>query len=122
MKLKKVGIVLLAPLTMLAATACTGNRNCFDGCSNETNTLNYVVVSEGGHYVLHSVQSWSDSSSDSATITTSCCGNYIWLTANNTKFYRSMPPAYAYDLVCSEYSATHEGEHVDYTNDEVELG
>ncbi len=119
MKLKKIGIILLAPLTMLTATSCLGNRNCLDGCTNSTNTLHYVVIDEGGHHVLHTIESWSDSESDSAAFTTSCCGNYIWVTANNASLYRNKPPTYAYDFVCGEGSAQIDEENVEYEEPEL---
>lgn len=105
MKVKKVAILLTsAVVTMATLTAC--NRNCMDGCSSSTLTFKYIVIEENGHSVRHEVKSWSDSESDGLTVTTSCCDNYIWTSANKANIYRDEPPAYAYDLVCSGKNTT----------------
>lgn len=78
---------ILLIVSALAFTGC-GNMDVFD-----TNyTLNYIIVDEGGLLpILHEVQSWSDSESDSAMVRTKCCGNYIWTSSNNSTLYEKIP-------------------------------
>lgn len=81
-----VSIILL--LTSLLMFVGCGNMDVFD-----TNyTLNYIIVDEGGLLpIMHEVQSWSDSESDSAMVRTKCCGNYIWTSSNNSTLYENIP-------------------------------
>jgi iron only hydrogenase large subunit-like protein len=93
--MKKIVCVLLALLTLLALTGC-GNMDIFD-----TNyTMNFIVIREGNESTLHRVESWSDSESDSVTVRTACCGNYIWTSVNNATLYESEPSATAYTHAC----------------------
>ena len=93
--MKKLLCALLALLTLLALTGC-GNMDIFD-----TNyTMNYIVIREGNESTLHRVESWSDSESDSVTVRTACCGNYIWTSVNNATLYESEPSATAYTHAC----------------------
>ena len=81
-----IGAVLL--LTSLFMFVGCGNKDIFDMNYN----LNYVLINEGGGLpVLHEVRSWSDADSDSATIRTDCCGNYIWTSSNNSTLYENIP-------------------------------
>lgn len=75
-------------LTSLFMFVGCGNMDVFD-----TNyTLNYIIVDEGGLLpIMHEVQSWSDSGSDSATVRTKCCKNYIWTSSNNATLYENIP-------------------------------
>lgn len=96
---KKIAIITLASALTLASmaglTAC-GNMDLWD-----TNyTLRYAVLEENGHDVLHTIESWSDSESDSAMFRTSCCGNYIWTSVNKAVLYESKPSSDAYDYEC----------------------
>ena len=99
MNKKKVATVALAGALVLASTigltAC-GNKNIWD----MNYTLRYVVVEENGQSVLHTIESWTDSESESVTFRTSCCENYIWTSANNSVLYESKPAEYAYDIEC----------------------
>lgn len=93
--MKKIVCVLLALLTLLVLTGC-GNMDIFD-----TNyTMNFIVIREGNESTLHRVESWSDSESDSVTVRTACCGNYIWTSVNNATLYESEPSATAYTHAC----------------------
>lgn len=93
--MKKIVCVLLALLTLLALTGC-GNMDIFD-----TNyTMNFIVIRVGNESTLHRVESWSDSESDSVTVRTACCGNYIWTSVNNATLYESEPSATAYTHAC----------------------
>ena len=93
--MKRVILMLLILAALLTFVSC-GNQDCLD-----TNyTMEYIVIQEGECYILHTVESWSDSESDSVTVTTSCCGNYIWTSVNNATLYRSKPAREAYHLVC----------------------
>lgn len=40
--------------------------------------------------------------SESTTISTKCCGNYIWCSANKDKLYENKPAKYAYDFECGQ--------------------
>lgn len=95
--MKRILICLLAAVLVLLFVSC-GNQDVFD-----TNyTMEYIVIHEGDNYVLHSVKSWSDSESDSVTVTTACCGNYIWTSVNNATLYRGRPADTAFTHVCGE--------------------
>ena len=87
--MKKGFIAVVLVLTLFVMTAC-GNRMWFsDGVKNE---LNYILVSEqNGQTILHTVDKWADTESESAMFTTKCCNNYMWLSANNATFYKNKP-------------------------------
>lgn len=93
--MKRTFLCLLAILSLLLLTGC-GNMDVFD-----TNyTMNYIVIREGNESTLHRVESWGDSESDSVTVRTACCGNYIWTSVNNATLYESEPAATAYTHTC----------------------
>ena len=95
--MKKIFCILLAAVALMALTGC-GNMDVFD-----TNyTMNYIVIREGNECTLHQVESWSDSESDSVTVRTACCGNYIWTSVNNATLYENEPAATAYTHVCEK--------------------
>ncbi|MBQ8356719.1 MAG: hypothetical protein IJX39_02805 [Clostridia bacterium] len=85
-------------LVLLFAFSSCGNQNVFDA----NYTMEYIVIRENDACVLHKVESWSDSESDSVTVTTSCCGNYIWTSTNNATLYKSRPADTAFDRACGE--------------------
>lgn len=95
--MRKATLLLLIASLLLAFCAC-GNQDVFD--SNYT--MEYIVVRENDICVLHRVESWSDSESDSVTVTTACCGNYIWTSTNNATLYKNRPADHAFDLSCGE--------------------
>lgn len=78
---------ILLIISVFTFTGC-GNMDVFD-----TNyTLNYIIIDEGGLLpILHEVQSWRDSESDSAMVRTKCCKNYIWTSSNNATLYENIP-------------------------------
>lgn len=78
---------ILLIISVFAFIGC-GNMDVFD-----TNyTLNYIIVDECGLLpIMHEVQSWSDSESDSAMVRTKCCENYIWTSSNNATLYENIP-------------------------------
>ena len=78
---------ILLIISVFAFIGC-GNMDVFD-----TNyTLNYIIVDEGGLLpIMHEIQSWSDSESDSAMVRTKCCENYIWTSSNNATLYENIP-------------------------------
>lgn len=95
--MKRILLSLLALMLALLCMSC-GNQDVFD-----TNyTMEYIVIYEGGAYVLHTVKSWSDSESDSVTVTTACCDNYIWTSTNNATLYKSKPADTAYTHACGQ--------------------
>lgn len=81
-------ITTISILTSVFSFAGCGNMDVFD-----TNyTLNYIIINEGGLLpIMHEVQSWSDSDSDSAMVKTKCCNNYIWTSSNNATLYEKLP-------------------------------
>ncbi len=100
MKNKTLALGLLA--SVIAATSTMA----FAGCGNyriiDMNyTMEYAVVEENGNHVLHHLQSWKDSDSESVTFTCVDCGNYIWTSANNSVVYKEKPAEYAYDFECN---------------------
>ncbi len=102
---KKIAAVALGTTVAFAIAGCSGSgcigANCM-GCDANLH-LGYIVIEENGHNVLHTVEKWSDdSSSDSVGVRTSCCGNYIWTTANVSNLYEKKPADYAYDMVCPD--------------------
>ena len=84
----------LAALMLPALTAC--NYDVLD----MKYEFNYAVIEENGKSVLHEVKSWSDSESDSVTLSTKCCDNYIWTSANKAVMYKNKPSEDRYDTVC----------------------
>jgi iron only hydrogenase large subunit-like protein len=93
--MKRIALILMTLAVLLVFASC-GNQDCLD-----TNyTMEYIVIHEGEEYVLHTVDSWGDSQSDSVTVTTACCGNYIWTSVNSATLYRSKPSQKAYTHVC----------------------
>ena len=80
-----VSAILIA-LSFVSLVGC--NQMLFD-----TNLkLNYILIDEGsGIPILHEIQSWDDSDSDSIAVKTKCCNNYIWTTANKAIVYRDFP-------------------------------
>lgn len=89
---------LLVPTTV-GLTAC-GNMDMMD----MHYTFHYVVIEENGEHVLHKVNKWADSESESVTISTQCCDNYIWTSSNRAVLYEKKPEAAAYDRACSQES------------------
>ena len=81
-------ITTISILTSVFSFGGCGNMDVFD-----TNyTLNYIIINEGGLLpIMHKVQSWSDSDSDSAMVKTKCCNNYIWTSSNNATLYEKLP-------------------------------
>ena len=88
--------MLILILVVLFTFISCGNLDMFDA----NYTMGYIVIQEGEHYVLHTVASWSDSESDSVTVTTACCNNYIWTSVNNATLYRDKPSGRAYHMEC----------------------
>lgn len=64
-------------------------------------TFHYVVTEENNQHVLHKVKSWSDSEGESVTISTECCGNYLWTSANKAVLYENKPDESSYDFECN---------------------
>ena len=97
--MKRVICLVMCLILMLTAvlvfTAC-GNMGVFD----VNFVLNYVVVNENGTAVLHRVEKWYDTESDSACFRLSCCNNYIWTSSNVAVAYTNKPASYAYDKEC----------------------
>lgn len=86
-------------MSLATLTGC-GNRNVFDEYGDSVNTFRYVAIEENGQSVLHQIETWADSSSESATFRTKCCGNYIWTSANKAVFYQNKPEEYANSNEC----------------------
>lgn len=107
--MNKKRVIALGLATVLCATIPTA-FGCSGGCKGCGNaywfdanyTLNYVVTEENGQHILHSVEAWSDSESDSVQITTKCCNNYIWTSSNKAVMYTNKPAEHTYDIVCPE--------------------
>lgn len=102
--MKKRNIVRAGAVVLFTAGSSLGLFGC--GCGNNdfwdmNYNLNYVVVDENDTHVLHKVDSWSDSESDSLTFKTSCCDNYVWTSANNSVLYKNKPAEHTYDKVCT---------------------
>ena len=96
---KKIATIALAGAILAGTglmTAGCGNMDVFDMHF----TLNYAVTEENGQHILHKVERWADSDSESVTFHTSCCNNYIWTSANRAVFYENKPDETAYDVVC----------------------
>ena len=90
---------------LLAAAVATTAAFGLAGCGNYDlmdmhYELYYAVIEENGHQVLHQIEKWADSESESVTISTRCCGNYIWTSANRSVLYKSKPSEDAYDYEC----------------------
>lgn len=94
----KSKILALTVATGLCLTTLTGCGN-YDFVDMKFE-FRYAVVRENDEHVLHQVQSWKGSESDSLTITTSCCENYIWSTANTTVMYKNKPSEESYAREC----------------------
>ena len=96
--MKKVICVILCVvfmlLTMSLLTAC--NMGLYD----LNLKIGYVVLQENGHSVLHKVEKWYDTDSDSSAFKLACCGNYVWTSANLAIAYTEKPADYAYDFEC----------------------
>ena len=76
--MKKIICVLML-LLALCFSACTyGNRSRSSEMLRKNNVLNYVLIKEGDIWFLHQTEKWSDTESESFTVTTKCCRNYIW--------------------------------------------
>ena len=88
----------------LAAGILLGPTLAFAGCNMDVTDLHlefhYAVIEENGQDVLHKVKKWADSDSESFTITTDCCDNYIWSSANRGNLYKNKPDSSAYDVEC----------------------
>lgn len=89
----------------LASGILLGTAFSFAGCGNYDFTdmhfeFQYAVIEENGKDVLHKIKSWADSDSDSFTISTDCCENYIWSSANRGNLYKNKPDSSAYDYEC----------------------
>lgn len=84
--MKKIFVFLIMIVMLFSLSAC--NKAIVDWNLKFT----YILIEEGeGLPVLHEIKSWNDSESDSATVTTKCCGNYIWTSANNATLYKEFP-------------------------------
>ena len=92
--LKKLFLFVCSMLLVFVSLFCVGCSNMDFWDMNFT--LHYAVVKEGENYYIHKVESWSDSDSESVTIRCSCCGNYIWTSANSAILYES-EPIYLYE-------------------------
>lgn len=94
---KKIIILVAIVIIIVSALSFTGcNRFAVDANLK----LGYIVINENGHHVLHTINKWGDSESDSVTVRTRCCGNYIWTSTNNAVIYESKPNEYAFDMEC----------------------
>ena len=87
--MKKLFVFVCSMLLVFVSLFCVGCGNMDFWDMNFI--LHYAVVKEGENYYIHKVESWSDSDSESVTIRCSCCGNYIWTSANSTVLYESEP-------------------------------
>ncbi len=100
----KNGTLKKAIYCTLAAGLMLGATFAFTGCNKDITDLHYefeyAVIEENGQDVLHKVKSWKDSDSESFTITTDCCDNYIWSSANRGNLYKNKPARSAYDFEC----------------------
>ena len=81
----------------MATTLSACNKDIYDWTHKE---FHYIVIEENDQHILHKIAGWCDSESDSVTITTDCCKNYIWTTVNQATLYKNMPEHYAYDDTC----------------------
>lgn len=80
-----VSAILIA-ISFISLVGC--NQMLFDANLK----LNYILIDEGnGVPILHEIQSWDDSDSDSISVKTKCCENYIWTSANKAIVYRDFP-------------------------------
>ena len=92
----KISAVIILAASAVGLAGC--NKFVFD-----TNfKLNYAVIEENGQSVLHEIEQWSDSESDSVVFSCKKCGNYIWSSSNQTTVYRDKPKSYAYDTECCQ--------------------
>ena len=114
--MKKTKLIAAACSAILLTTtpfvlAGCGNMDYFD----HHFVLNYAVIEENGHNVLHKVKTWADSERDSVTVTTGdCCNNYIWSSVVKSNLYKEKPPEYAYDFECGhELSQNESGEGIE---------
>ncbi len=94
-------------LGLAAAAICASSTLALAGCGNKNytklnNDLHYIVIEENGHHVLHHIDTWNDSESESVTISCDRCHNYIWTSANVSPVYKDKPAAYAYDFECGD--------------------
>ncbi len=96
--LKKILYCTLA--TGVVAVAALTFTSCNKDITDLHYQFNYAVIEENGQDVLHKVKSWADSDSESFTIQTECCDNYIWSSANRGNLYKNKPDSSAYDVEC----------------------
>ena len=95
--MRKICVVLVCVLLVLFVLSFSA---CNMGIIDLNLKVGYVVLQENGHSVLHTVEKWYDTDSDSASFKLSCCGNYVWTSANVAIAYTNIPANYAYDFVC----------------------
>ena len=107
-KILKKGFLKKAFTSVLVTGFIAYSMASFTACNYDLGDwtklrFDYVVVEENGKNVLHEVEKWSDSESDSLTVTTSCCDNYIWTSSNKAVLYKNKPDARAYDVACGDH-------------------
>ena len=95
-----LAIVLIAVQIATMFAACGNKAWVTDSFRNE---FNYLVIKEAdGKYHVHKIKKWSDSDSESFTVLTECCGNYIWGSVNNAYLYKEFPEYLHECIICGQ--------------------
>lgn len=93
-------VVLIAIQFITMLTACGNRAWISDSVQNE---FNYLVIKEAdGEYHIHKIKKWADSETESFTVLTECCGNYIWGSVNNAYLYKGFPEYLQNCIICGE--------------------
>lgn len=89
-----IALLIIIPFSILCFTGCNGKLIDWNY------TYNWAIIEIGDKRVLHKIESWTDSDSESVMIRTACCDNEIWFSVNKGELYKNKPNSDLYDYEC----------------------
>ncbi|MDR0384171.1 MAG: hypothetical protein LBH47_02510 [Christensenellaceae bacterium] len=97
---KALGIII----TSLGLAGCFGNNQVFEGWTNSTNTIKYIITKQQDLDVLYEVAKWKDGEGDEIGFVEKGReeeGNK-WTHYTRTNLYHSKPQDWEYDVTAEE--------------------
>lgn len=89
---KVICLILIVVMVVISMTMLVGCGNRAWISDKYKNEFTYILAIEPtGEVVLHTIKKWADSDSESITIQTACCDNYMWVSSNNATLYKEYP-------------------------------